>query len=165
MKIDDTFRKARKTVRLSQGAVAYLSKTSLPTIQNIESGKGNPSLSVLSSVAQVLGLEISIQSRKPDWDFLRSCGVPIQGMNESKNKKPEVDPLVLETKLALQGPLSTREAEALTAFLLAIQIHYPTLYKKSFSKNPLALKALEQPITGRIIKLSRIARHSISEYL
>ncbi len=70
--------KKRKDLRLSQVALSARSGVSLPTLQRIESGKANPSLSTLESLVSALDLELSCNDVSVDWDELAAYGLPLQ---------------------------------------------------------------------------------------
>ncbi len=55
----------RKAAGITQRDVAELGGVAVHTISDLESGKGNPTLEVLSSVCEVLGLEIVLQPKVP----------------------------------------------------------------------------------------------------
>lgn len=56
--------KARRTVLgISQEDLAEMSGVSIATIKTIETGKANPSLRTLESLAVILGLELSLKVR------------------------------------------------------------------------------------------------------
>jgi len=51
-------------MHITQAMLAELSGVGLRTLKQFESGKGNPTLSTLQKLADVLGLEISLQLKK-----------------------------------------------------------------------------------------------------
>ncbi|RXM44165.1 helix-turn-helix domain-containing protein [Flavobacterium sp. YO64] len=51
----------RETLQVNQETLAELSGVGLRTLKQFESGKGNPTLLTLSKLADVLGLEITLQ--------------------------------------------------------------------------------------------------------
>ncbi|KAF2516662.1 helix-turn-helix domain-containing protein [Flavobacterium foetidum] len=51
----------RDTLQVTQETLAELSGVGLRTLKQFESGKGNPTLLTLSKLADVLGLEITLQ--------------------------------------------------------------------------------------------------------
>lgn len=66
MKINElgqTIRKRRKSLGIDQASAAELAGVSVHTLSNIESGRGNPTLAVLTSVLDTLGLEIRIATK------------------------------------------------------------------------------------------------------
>ena len=84
----ETLRRHRELFGLTQTKLSALSGVSLPTIQNIEAGRANPELETLQKLLHVLGIETQWGTRKPDWDFLSTCGVPLLGSQSSR--KPEL---------------------------------------------------------------------------
>lgn len=48
----------RKTLAISQRDLAEMAGVGLATIKDIERGKGNPSLSTISRILDVLGMEV-----------------------------------------------------------------------------------------------------------
>jgi len=55
-----TIKERREMLRLTQEGLAELSGVGLRTIKEFESGKGNPTLLTLQKIADVLGLEVSL---------------------------------------------------------------------------------------------------------
>lgn len=55
----------RKILGISQNDLAEMSSVSLPTIKNIERGKGNPSFETVEKILAVLGMEILFKVRSP----------------------------------------------------------------------------------------------------
>ena len=62
----NTIKVRRETLNVSQEGLAQLSGVSLRTIKQIESGKGNPTLSTIELLADVLGMELKLVIKKPD---------------------------------------------------------------------------------------------------
>ncbi len=56
----------RKFLQLRQEDLAEMSGVATKTIHIIESGAGNPSLSTITKLADILGLEISVRVKKTD---------------------------------------------------------------------------------------------------
>lgn len=54
----------RKKLGINQDDLAQIARISLATVKDIERGKGNPSLSTLEKICNVLGLEIKLEVRK-----------------------------------------------------------------------------------------------------
>jgi transcriptional regulator with XRE-family HTH domain len=67
----------RNLFGLSQVALAQASRISLPTIQNLEAGKGNPSLLILEPLLAALGMKLEVTHCPTNWDLLANLGVPI----------------------------------------------------------------------------------------
>lgn len=54
----------RKTIAISQRDLAEMAGVGLATIKDIERGKGNPSLSTISRILDVLGMEVLFRVRQ-----------------------------------------------------------------------------------------------------
>lgn len=54
----------RETLSLTQQDLAEMSQVGLATIKDIERGKGNPSLSTVKKILDILGLEIQYHVRQ-----------------------------------------------------------------------------------------------------
>lgn len=59
MDLREVIRNRRKVLGISQQDLAEMSGISLPTVKDIERGIANPSLSTISKLLDVLGLEIA----------------------------------------------------------------------------------------------------------
>ena len=59
MSLREVMKDRRKILALSQNDLAEMSGVSLATIKDIERGSGNPSLSTVSRIVDVLGMEIT----------------------------------------------------------------------------------------------------------
>jgi predicted transcriptional regulator len=57
----DSIRKRRENLDVTQETLAELAGIGLRTLKQLESGKGNPTLSTLQKVADVLGLELCLK--------------------------------------------------------------------------------------------------------
>lgn len=60
MDIKDKIKSRRVVLRITQQDLADLSGVSLRTIKDIESGKANPSLNMLSKIADILGMQVCL---------------------------------------------------------------------------------------------------------
>lgn len=65
-------RDRRKLAKITQNDLADISGLSVHTLSDLESGKGNPTLEVLTKICEVLGLEIQLTPRKPSLPTLSS---------------------------------------------------------------------------------------------
>lgn len=54
----------RETLSINQETLAELSGVGLRTLKQFESGKGNPTISTLQKLVEVLGLEIKLEVKK-----------------------------------------------------------------------------------------------------
>lgn len=59
-----SIKERRLLLGIGQQSLAELSGVSIHTLSNIESGKGNPSLIVLSRLLDTLGMELNIGVRR-----------------------------------------------------------------------------------------------------
>lgn len=64
MDIKDVMKSRREALQLSQQDLAEMAIVSLATIKDIERGKGNPSLSTVQKILEVLGMEIEYKVRQ-----------------------------------------------------------------------------------------------------
>ena len=166
----EKIRKTRRALGLSQTDLAQLSGLSLPSIQNIEAGKANPSWLTLKQLSAPLGLSILWQRERPDWDTLAALGVPLTQKGSTPHR-PSGALLVSQLRLALvdlvEEPKSQeteRKSEAITAVLLALKGHYPSFYHEHFGRCEPARELLTK-INGRTIKLRRQALAILGRYL
>lgn len=64
MELKDVMKERRKLLRITQLDLAEMAEISLATVKDIERGKGNPSLSTVHRILEVLGMEIEYRIRK-----------------------------------------------------------------------------------------------------
>lgn len=64
MVISSTIKQRRSELKISQIDLAEISGVSLATIKDIERDKGNPSLSTIEKLADVLGMEVIMQIKQ-----------------------------------------------------------------------------------------------------
>lgn len=62
--LGETIRKRRKELSITQPHLAELAEISTNTLYKLERGQGNPSLDVLSKLAEVLGMELTLEVKK-----------------------------------------------------------------------------------------------------
>lgn len=55
----------RQTLGLTQQALAEVAELSVHALSDLESGKANPTLAVMSRVADALGMELRLEVRRP----------------------------------------------------------------------------------------------------
>lgn len=55
----------REVLGVTQGHLAELAGVGLRTLKEIESGKGNPTFETLNKLAEVLGMELKLELKKP----------------------------------------------------------------------------------------------------
>lgn len=58
-------RSRRLTLGLTQQSLAEIAGLSVHGLSNLESGKGNPTLAVLTHLADALGLDLRLEVRRP----------------------------------------------------------------------------------------------------
>jgi transcriptional regulator with XRE-family HTH domain len=63
-KIRNIIKERRKFLKLRQEDIAEITGIAIKTIQLLEQGKGNPSVSTLQKIADVLGMEIRMQVKQ-----------------------------------------------------------------------------------------------------
>ena len=56
-----TIKERREALQVTQEGLAELSGVGLRTLKQFESGKGNPTLSTLHKIADVLGMEVCLK--------------------------------------------------------------------------------------------------------
>jgi y4mF family transcriptional regulator len=66
MELKDIMKQRRETLALTQQDLAEMAQVGLATIKEIERGKGNPALSTIKKILEVLGLEINYSIRQTD---------------------------------------------------------------------------------------------------
>lgn len=64
MELGDVLKSRRKTLEISQLDLAEMAGVGLATVKDIERKKGNPSMSTVLRILEVLGIEIIFQVRK-----------------------------------------------------------------------------------------------------
>lgn len=63
MELMDIMKQRRETLSLTQQDLAEMAQVGLATIKDIERGKGNPALSTVKKILDVLGIEIEYHIR------------------------------------------------------------------------------------------------------
>lgn len=63
--IGKSIKARRKTLRVTQTQLAELAGISVNTLYKIERGQTNPTLETLTKIANVLGMEVCLQVKKP----------------------------------------------------------------------------------------------------
>lgn len=64
MELQDIMKLRREILGLSQQDLAEMAVVSVATVKDIERGKGNPSLSTVKKIIEVLGIEIDYKVRQ-----------------------------------------------------------------------------------------------------
>jgi transcriptional regulator with XRE-family HTH domain len=162
------FKQLRTDLGLTQMELATQSGISLPTIQNIESGKANPSIEILTRVLNVLGLEIKVSVPGFQAESAVLLGVPLSANHSTTLMKPSRSLLLSEarkwTHYFKENVFSEREALAITSFLCALKDYWPSIYSQI--ECPIFNKLISiSRNNGHCIKLRRIAIANLSSYL
>ncbi len=204
-------RSTRRALGLSQSALATAADVSLATVQNVEAGRANPSLSTLSRLLAPLGTGLSFTPTAADWRALITLGLPLAGEGDplvrldaetlrrhvgraaievTRDTQP-TDTQPTDTKSANTESANTESAdtesantesadtgaigaepadterrrECVQALLCATETHFPSVVGRWGATSPAIRDLLAAPRTGRIVKLARIARSRLAEYL
>lgn len=64
MELKEVMKLRREVLNLSQQDLSEMAGISLSTVKDIERGKGNPSLSTVDKILEVLGIEIEYKIRQ-----------------------------------------------------------------------------------------------------
>ena len=170
MNVSSWIKEKRKAMGYTQMKLATLAGVSLPTIQNLELGKGNPTLEVLKKIGSSLNTSFQWTSQEPNWTLLESCGLPIH-LKQEKRSKTNITPLELASQLKLaihfceQKKIEERLKESVAALLWAIQHYYPTYYSYCLGGKETEVLLTQYPLKKRILKLMKIASSGISRIL
>jgi y4mF family transcriptional regulator len=62
--IGKTIKQRRKALKITQPDLADLAKISVNTLYKIERGEANPTIDILESILDVLGLDIKLEAKK-----------------------------------------------------------------------------------------------------
>lgn len=179
-------KKNRQDLGLTQVELSQRCHISVPNIQNIETDRGNPSLRTLESIASSLGLCLQFRVKSANWDLLAYFGAPLfsdHSVSSSLRKQAKYSGELgtNETSALIQclreacfelvagDPDQTtdreRKLEAVQAMLLAIQTQFPSTFKKYCLSSKIISDLVPENITGRLIKLRRIALARLAEIL
>lgn len=160
---------------MTQVGLAHASGVSLPSIQNIEAGRGNPGVQLLKPLFGALGLELEVRSLGADWNTLASLGVPLTAqVGKFPSTKPRADSGSLVRHLCLAAlELSERgeeldrerKREAIAATLYTLHHHFPEFYRTHCGRIPVLHRLLPSEISGHMIKLKRQVLARLAEYL
>jgi transcriptional regulator with XRE-family HTH domain len=167
----DSLRTIRQQLGTTQVELAYQSGISLPSIQNMEAGRGNPSIETLHAVAESLGLKLKFSAKSANWDNLAFLGAPLITLSPAiavadlKSLLGTLKDACVELRYSDQVPDQERKLEALQALILALEGHFPKIFKKYCSSSTLICGLKPTVITGKLIKLRRIAIARLAEYL
>ena len=161
------FKELRLSLGLTQFQLASQSGVSLPTIQNIEAGKANPSLDVLEKLLEGLGLKLKIDFPDVDVEMAIILGVPLSarsGVKVSPTKELLKREVRKWTYSLNHSTFTEREELAFVSFLCAVKDHWPSFYTEI--KCPIFEEKINNlKNNGHLIKLRRIAISNLSKYL
>jgi len=62
--LGDSFKQRRKALRITQPMLADMAQISVNTLYKLERGTGNPTLDILIKLGDVLGLELTVETKK-----------------------------------------------------------------------------------------------------
>lgn len=183
MDMSKSIREERGRLGLTQSELAHRAGVSLPTIQNIEAGRANPSLATLNAVLDALGLRLEIEARPVDWDRLAVCGAPLMvrektaelestGTSDHLSGPPDAETLLANLRDACRElradtvePGDQRRREAVHALLLALKLHFPSFFEEHLAGVEMYEEILSDPISGRSIRMTREAASALARYL
>lgn len=157
---------------MTQVELASMTHISLPTLQNIEGGKANPSLHTLEQIFSFFGLDLTFSQKEIDWELLSFWGLPLLQRSNVNRQLGSVREFTHLIKLACNSLLTDkdqsdykRKLDATQALLIAIQEHYPSTFRRYLEKSKVTNDILPKQIDERLIKLKRIALSFLSEKL
>lgn len=170
MEIHTLIKDLRRQMGKTQSQLAQESNISLPTLQNIEAGKANPGFYLIQSILKSLNHTVSFTALPPDWEALSSFGVPLfqkQAKNAPFAKWELLKTLAQALLYRKAHPQlqSSREWEALAAFLLALKMHFPLKYDELKELKIESEQLIQSQDDGRLVKLRRIALARQALYL
>lgn len=158
---------------ISQVELSSFAQVSLATVQKLEANRANPSLQTLQRLLGPLGLELELTRVGAQWDTLAGLGLPLTSEAPVRIRTTEEalrrHLLLAALELEQAGHSGTgdldRKRESVQALLLAIETHFPSRYRAWVAKSPLLSALAPSSPSGRVIKLARLARQKLSEYL
>ena len=147
--IANLIKSQRQRLGLSQTELSERATVSLPTIQNIEAGRANPSLSTVSAILAELGVRLTCIRENPDWDYLASLGLDCVAHRTTSVLGTESE-FRRQLHLGLQALVQEgsrmeawpRRRQSMAALLAALQQHFPGYYRANFVKAPLVAEFL-----------------------
>ena len=173
-------KEARVNLGMTQAELSRESGVSLPSIQNMEAGLANPSLSTLEPLLGALALGLTLTRTPADWDALAACGAPLFASGPGPRRGPvgaaprASRELLLrslrEACLDLSGPNPAdedreRKVEAVQAVLMALEAHFPSLFARQIRAPVFERFSSPKEPSGRLIKLKRLATARLASYL
>jgi hypothetical protein len=91
-----------------------------------------------------------------DLNLLIAAGIPLAGEHEASGHPVDFAALRSVMLKILAASPEPKMFDALRGWMIAVQDHYPTIFDRYF-QGPEIQKLIESPVTGRDIKLRRIA--------
>lgn len=165
----------RKALGLTQMQLAVRAGVSLPTIQNLEAKRGNPTILLLEKISAVLGCSVKVVSDEPDWGLLQRAGLPLEmgrgakegGAAGAPSTRGLVEHLFRAVDYLMKhpSPETDRFKEATAALIWAIEHYYRMFYLYNLKDPKIDLFLSKNPMRGRILKLMRIAASDLSKVL
>ncbi len=160
--------KELKNLRTAQGytqhELAKKAGVSLPTIQNIEGGRANPSLSNIEKILGALNARLEIKINLQSFDLL-----DLFNMDLERFKKIDIKEMLMQIFENAKGsPFQGRDLELMVSLLSGLFAHYPLWMKKQKldSKSLKKWTLLENKIDpSRLIKFRRIWLAKISQVI
>ncbi len=157
-----------KNLRTVQGytqhELAKKAGVSLPTIQNIEAGRANPSLSNIEQILDALNARIEIKINLQSFDLL-----DLFNMDLERFKKVDLKKILLQfLKKEKSTPFLGRDLDLMTSLLSGLSSHYPVWMKQQkFDFTDLKKwRLMEKKIDpSRLIKFRRIWLAKISQVI
>ncbi len=164
---------ARENHGITQVDLARRAGVSLPTLQKIEAGQANPTIGIAEKILESLSFKIELKPIPVDWDRLSAYGAALTTFRETKKiiySQEELLHLIYAGANEIQHRTvfgdQERKKEALQGLLLAIKTHYPSFFKRYFSKSKRITDFIDQKkITGKILKLRRYSLSYLAQYL
>lgn len=62
--LGNTIKQRRKELKITQPDLADLANISINTLYKLETGQGNPSIDIINKLAEILGMELTLQIKK-----------------------------------------------------------------------------------------------------
>lgn len=159
----------RAALKLSQRDVSLASGISIPMIQLIESGRGNPSVKTLSAILAVLQLRLECKTEVFHWSiFAHHTGLLYEEPIPATRQKPTAETLqhtLISAAERLPSERDPRLLEVTEAALVTLRLHYPDFYADILRESAALRRIARFEIDGRHIKLKRIALTRFKDYL
>jgi DNA-binding XRE family transcriptional regulator len=162
----------RVELGLTQSALARKAGVSLATVQNVEAGRANPAMATVKRILDQVGMTIEWKPREADWDALATFGLPLRPARTRRRRvrsaaalRALLLPALVEVRSSKDADDRERKVEALRALLLALRDHYPSVFRRELAGSPAVRPFVPANPTGRVVRLARMARAMLGEYL